>query len=277
MIPTRLLLAITLFLAIGTTCWAQPDPVDAVPSEEEWTEEDSAAADLIDRAQGRGEMSILDLLRKMKYFIYPFAAFSVWMIYLVLANLLIVSEARLVPLRIARQARDHLIEGNLGAVWGMVERRGDLISTMLRTGCTKAGRDAAIIENAMEGSVSGEIVRHRNRIRHLADIGNLAPMVGLLGTVWGMLKVFQAISFDSSNSMIGNWSSLLAEGVAQAMVTTVVGLVIGIPSLFFYYLYRNKLTRVIGRLEAIGTDLAELLSQARPSSATGIGSGEETR
>lgn len=249
-------------------------PIDPVPFEGELVEEESAVESLFSRARERGDMSILDLLQTTGYFLYPFAAFSIWMVYLVLANLLIVSEARLVPLRIARQARDHLVEGNLGAVWALVERRGDLISTMLRTGCTKAGRDSAVIETAMEGSVSGEIVRHRNRIRHLADIGNLAPMVGLLGTVWGMLKVFQAIALDSSNTQIGNWSSLLAEGVSQAMVTTVIGLVIGIPSLFFYYLYRNKLTRVVGRLEAIGSDLAELLSQARPSKSTGISGGE---
>lgn len=81
-----------------------------------------------------------------------------------------------------------------------------------------------------------------------------------------MLKVFQAVALDANSTMVGNWSSLLAEGVAQAMVTTVVGLVIGIPSLLFYYLFRNKLARIIGRLETFGTDLAELLSQQTPSS-----------
>lgn len=230
-----------------------------------------ATEGLMKRAAERGEMSVLDLLRSMgNYFIVPFAFFSIWALYLILANLLILSESRLVPLRVARSAREMLLRGDLSGVRRMVENRGDLLSTMLLAGCNKAGREPSLIETAMEGSLSQYLVRLRNRIRHLADIASIAPMIGLLGTVWGMLKVFQAVALDANSTMVGNWSSLLAEGVAQAMVTTVVGLVIGIPSLLFYYLFRNKLARIIGRLETFGTDLAELLSQ---QSSTSPGSG----
>jgi biopolymer transport protein ExbB len=245
-----------------TTAWSQTtvdDPTVEPPAEDAVL---SGAEELMKRAAEKGQMSVLDLLRTMgPYFIYPFAAFSIWSLYLILANLLILSESRLVPLRIARQARDFLLKGDVTALRRLVEARSDLLSTMLLAGCTKAGRDPALIETAMEGCLSQYLVRLRNRIRHLADIASIAPMIGLLGTVWGMLKVFQAVAMDANSTMIGNWSSLLAEGVAQAMVTTVVGLVIGIPSLLFYYLFRNKLARIIGRLETFGTDLAELLSQ----------------
>ncbi len=247
--------------AQGVVESATGTPVNTTPRSLDATER------LIQRAAERGEMSVLDLLMSMgNYFIYPFAFFSIWALYLILANLLILSESRLVPLRVARAARDQLLKGDLSGVRRMVENRGDLLSTMLLAGCNKAGRDPNLIETAMEGSLSQYLVRLRNRIRHLADIASIAPMIGLLGTVWGMLKVFQAVALDANSTMVGNWSSLLAEGVAQAMVTTVVGLVIGIPSLLFYYLFRNKLARIIGRLETFGTDLAELLSQQTPSS-----------
>jgi biopolymer transport protein ExbB len=67
--------------------------------------------------------------------------------------------------------------------------------------------------------------------------------------------------------MVANWSSSLAAGVAQAMLTTVAGLLIGIPALFFYYIYRNKLAKIVGSLESHGTDLAELLSADRLKTA----------
>jgi biopolymer transport protein ExbB len=261
-------------LFVAQPGWCQTDVSDPVGQSVEEPSNMEETQSLLRRASERGQMSVLDLLRTMgPYFIYPFAAFSIWAVYLILANLLVLSETRLAPLRIARQARECLQRGDTVALGRLIERRSDLLSIMLVAGCAKAGREPALIETAMEGSLSQELVNLRNRIRHLADIASIAPMIGLLGTVWGMLKVFQAVALDANNTMIGNWSSLLAEGVAQAMVTTVVGLVIGIPSLLSYYLFRNKLARIIGRLETFGTDLADLFSQLPRSAGNGVTEG----
>lgn len=272
--PTTGALTLILLAVLQTSSGGQAEnseselPIDRYESALPEEGETSETAQFVQRAAGREKMSILDLLQTMgPAFIYPFLLFSIWAVYLILANLFIVSESRLAPVRVAREAREALLRGDLIAALRVAERRADLLSTMLAAGCAKAGREPSLIETAMEGAISADVIRIKNRIRHLADIGNLAPMVGLLGTVWGMLKVFQAVAVDSANTLLGNWSSLLAEGVAQAMVTTVVGLVIGIPSLLFFYLFRNKLSRVIGRLETFGTDLAELLSRQKPPHA----------
>jgi biopolymer transport protein ExbB len=223
---------------------------------------------------GGEDITLLDLLWKTGWFIYPLGAFSIWAVYLILANLFVLSEGRLVPSRVAARVQDLLAAGNLEAVEDIVKRRSDLLSLMVQAGLSKAGRDPGLIETSMEGSISREIASLHNRIRRLADIGNLAPMLGLLGTVWGMVGVFKEISIDS-NAMVANWSSALADGVALAMLTTVLGLVIGIPSLFFYYIYRSKMAKVVGRLEALGTDLADLLSSQRRLPPTHLG-GDET-
>jgi len=209
-----------------------------------------------------GDVTLLDLVLKMGFFVYPLGAFSLWAVYLILANLFVLSEGRLAPRRVAERVEHLLRTGMVEEAADYVERRGDLLSLMVQAGIGKAGRDPGLIETAMEGSISREMVALRNRIRRLADIGNLAPMLGLLGTVWGMVRVFKEISLDST-AMVANWSSALADGVAQAMLTTVAGLVIGIPALFFYYLYRNKMAKIVGRLESLGTDIADLLSAQR--------------
>jgi biopolymer transport protein ExbB len=221
-------------------------------------------------------LTLYEIVIKTGYFIVPLGFFSIWALYLILANLFVLSESRLVPNRVGNRLRDVLREGDLDEAEDLVARRRDLISLMVRAGVDKAGRDPGLIETAMEGNISRELVVLRNRIRRLADIGNLAPMLGLLGTVWGMIRVFKGISMNA-NEMVANWSSQLADGVAQAMLTTVLGLLIGIPSLFFYYIYRNKLAKIIGRLESHGTDLADLLSQQTPRGKTGIGGSEEYR
>jgi biopolymer transport protein ExbB len=180
----------------------------------------------------------------------------------------------LVPAKVIREAHDALSEDDTIRLSVVIADRSDLLSTMLRAGIAKAGNPPELIEKAMEGSLSTELARIRNRIRRLGDLGNLAPMVGLLGTVWGMIWVFKAVSMDTS-AMVGNWSGTLAGGVSQAMVTTVVGLLIGIPSLFFYYTFRNILSRVLGHLESLGTEMAILFSKETPKHPTVFGEGEK--
>jgi len=266
------LFVVAIAIAALPGAWSQEKP--AILEEDlSGAESGQAASNSIEESTGSKNITLLELFQKTGYFIYPLGAFSIWAVYLILANLFILSERRLVPVRVATQVQQHLARGDLTAAQETVEDRSDLYSLMVQAGLSKAGRDPGLIETSMEGSISREIASLRNRIRRLADIGNLAPMLGLLGTVWGMVIVFKEISVNS-NAMLANWSSELADGVSLAMLTTVLGLVIGIPSLFFYYLFRSKMAKIVGRLESLGTDLADLLSMQR--GAGGEAGDEET-
>lgn len=99
-----------------------------------------------------------------------------------------------------------------------------------------------------------------SRITYLADIGSIAPMVGLLGTVLGMIKSFLQIS-----EFAGVKQMELAEGVSEALITTAAGLSIGIPALVFYSLFRGRVQKYIAELEAASTHLMALLhTQVEP-------------
>jgi biopolymer transport protein ExbB len=96
-----------------------------------------------------------------------------------------------------------------------------------------------------------------SRITYLADIGSIAPMVGLLGTVLGMIKSFLHIStggFEGARQM------QLAEGVSEALVTTATGLVVGIPALVFYSIFRGRVQKYVSELEAATTHLMAMLN-----------------
>jgi len=95
-----------------------------------------------------------------------------------------------------------------------------------------------------------------SRITYLADIGSIAPMVGLLGTVLGMIKSFLQIS---GGDVHGVRQMELAEGVSEALITTAAGLMIGIPALVFYSLFRGRVQKYIAELEAAATHLMALL------------------
>jgi biopolymer transport protein ExbB len=106
------------------------------------------------------------------------------------------------------------------------------------------------------------------RITYLADIGSIAPMVGLLGTVLGMIRSFLNIAQGDTH---GVHQMGLASGVAEALITTAAGLMIGIPALVFYSLFRGRVQKYIAEMEAAATHLLALLHAQveRPSSMHG--------
>ncbi|MBV9998211.1 MAG: MotA/TolQ/ExbB proton channel family protein [Verrucomicrobia bacterium] len=93
------------------------------------------------------------------------------------------------------------------------------------------------------------------RVTYLADIATLAPMLGLLGTVVGIINSFGVLANNTSQPR----QMLLAGGVAQALVTTAAGLIIGIVAMVFYSLYRGRVASMISDLEAASSHILNTL------------------
>ncbi|MFC5050958.1 MotA/TolQ/ExbB proton channel family protein [Rubritalea spongiae] len=106
-----------------------------------------------------------------------------------------------------------------------------------------------------EGSRQAGILTQR--ISYLSDIGAIAPMIGLLGTVIGMIKSFYQIS---AGNFEGVKQMELAGGVSEALITTASGLIIGIVALIFYSVFRGRVQKYIAELEAASTHLMALLA-----------------
>ena len=96
------------------------------------------------------------------------------------------------------------------------------------------------------------------RIAYLADIGTIAPMLGLFGTVLGMIKSFSVVASD----IVASRPIMLAEGVSEALVTTAAGLCIGIPAMAAYAFFRGRVQTLIAELEAASTQLIALMAVA---------------
>lgn len=101
------------------------------------------------------------------------------------------------------------------------------------------------------------------RISYLADIGSLAPMLGLFGTVLGMIKSFSVVASDIAASR----PMMLADGVAEALVTTAAGLMIGIPVMAAYAFFRGRVQGMISDLEAASTILMAQLGAGNSDSS----------
>lgn len=95
-----------------------------------------------------------------------------------------------------------------------------------------------------------------NRVTYLADIGMIAPLIGLLGTAIGIFRSFSALSADLGTARY----ALLSGGVSQALINTCAGLAIGIPAMIFYAFFRGRVQRLISDLESAVTHILALLS-----------------
>jgi biopolymer transport protein ExbB len=95
-----------------------------------------------------------------------------------------------------------------------------------------------------------------NRVIYLADIGMIAPMLGLLGTVIGIIHSFSALGAEMGTPRY----MLLSQGISEALINTSAGLAIGIPAMIFYAIFRGRVQKLISELEAACTHILALLS-----------------
>ena len=114
-----------------------------------------------------------------------------------------------------------------------------------------------VIKDIAETEGASQAASLQHRTVYLADIGVLAPMIGLLGTVFGIIRSFGVLGSGTSTQ---SRDILLANGVSEALVATATGLVLGIAAMFFYSLFRNRVQSLISDLEIASAHILGLLA-----------------
>jgi biopolymer transport protein ExbB len=109
------------------------------------------------------------------------------------------------------------------------------------------------MEKAMDEVSEEETIKLQQKISWLNLIGNIAPMMGLLGTVYGMIMAFNEITKLGPNVTPAD----LSKGISAALVTTMLGLIVAIPTMAAFFYFRNKVVKVSLELAAIADDLVE--------------------
>jgi len=131
------------------------------------------------------------------------------------------------------------------------------IATILQRINENADKDPALLINILEteGRRRADVVW--NRISYLADIANIAPMIGLLGTVIGMIKAFFALDLEATDAS----NQTLAQGVGEAMATTLFGLAVAIAASVFYTISKGRTTKVLAAAEQAAHSVADLITK----------------
>ncbi len=111
--------------------------------------------------------------------------------------------------------------------------------------------DPAMLKDMLEGEGNRQSALLQGQTQYLLDIAVISPMIGLLGTVFGMLRAFDAVAFDMAQAK----PMVLAQGVSQALITTAAGLIVGIPAMIFYAYFRGRASGVISSLESASSEV----------------------
>lgn len=133
------------------------------------------------------------------------------------------------------------------------------IAQVIKAGLKKSDRPIQELEKAIEDAGSREADLMRRHCRVLSITGSIAPLLGLLGTVFGMIQAFMTVA--AREEALGR-TELLAAGIYQALVTTAVGLCIAIPAMVLYHVFVEKVDRMVAQMDDIANELVEKITAA---------------
>jgi biopolymer transport protein ExbB len=193
------------------------------------------------------------------YVMYPLGALSVVALMLIIVYFFTLRRGAIVTGRYMTTADALLRKGDYYGLLAVSNRHGEVVARIMRRTLDFLMKNPrATLAEAREIAET-EGVRQaaglNQQIVYLADIGTIAPMLGLFGTVLGMIKSFSVVAADVNAAK----PTLLASGVAEALVATATGLLVGIPAMAAYAFFRGRVQGLISDLESATTQLIALM------------------
>lgn len=204
--------------------------------------------------------SLLDTMLRGGWVMLPIFLLSILAIYLFIERLIVLRKAKANPEQVTDKIRAFVHSGDIRGAIRFCENENKPITHILRTGLERLGRPIQEIQDAVQAQGRYEAFELEKRTDLLASIAGIAPMLGFLGTVTGMIRAFQQIE-----NLQGNVNpSVLAGGIWEALLTTAAGLIVGIVAYFFYNWLLNRINRMVNDMERSTSDFIDLLQQPVP-------------
>ncbi|MFN6943951.1 MAG: MotA/TolQ/ExbB proton channel family protein [Cytophagaceae bacterium] len=211
----------------------------------------------------RESLTLFDLITKGGPIMIPLFVLSIIAVYIIVERLLALKKSDKDPEAFMDRIRDLVYRGDISAAQTLCRSFDTPFSRMVEKGITKIGKPLSNIEASIENVGRIEVYRIEKNLSSLATISGAAPMIGFLGTVIGMIQAF--ISIAQVEGTIS--PKLLSEGIYQAMITTVAGLVVGIIAYFGYNYLVGKVQKIIHKMEYTSIEFIELLQEPNKTNA----------
>jgi len=184
-------------------------------------------------------------------------ALSVIALAIIVYDFMVIKMEQLIPVEFAEELVRKLEGYQLQEARSMCEKKSNIMAAIALTGLDRRSKGKVVMREAMENTAHKEVGKLWQNIAYLGDIAVIAPLLGLLGTVLGMIQAFNVISFAGSSLK----PIMLVGGISKALVCTAAGLMIAIPCLCFYSYFRGKVQAISDTVEAYATDVMKLIEE----------------
>ena len=209
----------------------------------------------------------LELMRLGGYMMWAIAACSVLMAAYFFERLIAMRRSRIVPQHFVTRVLSQIREGTLDQqqTIALCKENGTPVALLFAAAAAKWGRPAVEVEQAIVDAGERATFGLRANLRVFSALHTLGPLLGLVGTVFGIIRAFNALATHADQSR----AEMLARGISQALLTTAFGLIVAIPALVIYLWFLSKADRFTFEMDGLGQDLVGLISaeamHARPA------------
>lgn len=201
--------------------------------------------------------SLWDLTLKGGWIMIPLALLAIVSIYIFFERLFAISQAAREDKDFMQKIKNFIHKGNIDEARRLCTATNSPSSRMIDKGISRIGRPMNDVMIAVENVGNIEISKLEKGFSWLATTAAGAPMIGFLGTVTGMVQAFMALAGAGSSANV----TVLSQGIYEALVTTVAGLIVGIIAMFAYNFLSSRVKKVMNKLENSTMEFMDLLNE----------------
>jgi len=200
---------------------------------------------------------VLEIIIAGGWLMVPIISCSILALTIIAERLWALRRSQVVPDGVGQQVEDWASRHELDRRHIEQLRSGSSLGRVLAAALVNRHRPRELIKEAVEDTGRHVIYRLERFLNTLGTIAGISPLLGLLGTVIGMIKVFSSILEHG----VGN-ANVLAGGISEALITTAAGLTVAIPSFFFYRYFKGRVEEYVVSMEEQAINLIEAIERA---------------
>ena len=202
------------------------------------------------------KISMLSLLEKGGWIMYPLYFLLIAAIYVFIERLLAINKASRIEPNFMNIIRDNIVTGNVQAARNLAKNTNSPVERMIDKGIQRIGKPLDAIEKSMENVGRLEMYNMEKNLSSLSLISGIAPMFGFLGTIIGMVQLFYGIASTGEYTL-----NTIAGGIYTKMITSATGLIIGLIAYVGYNFLSTQIDKTANKMEVASSEFIDILQE----------------
>ncbi|MDA9981932.1 MotA/TolQ/ExbB proton channel family protein [Gammaproteobacteria bacterium] len=202
-------------------------------------------------------MSVVELFDKGGILVYPLLILLVWSLAIIAIKWFALRRENIIKPNAVEQVESLLLANKVPEATAYCKQNPGPMTRILEAAIINHDKSEADLKEILEEAGRQEVPKIRSQLTTLGTIASVAPLLGLLGTVLGMITVFSTLAQETTVN-----ASALAGGISEALITTACGMAIAMPTLAFYNFFMNQVQNLIIEIEKVSLHMVAVLKRA---------------